>query len=138
MPARDILHEDLKAALIKDGWAITHDPLVLKWGSKDLYVDIGAEQLLAAEKGHTKIAVEVKSFVGPSDVAELEQALGQYILYHDVLAEREPDRTLYLAVPEFIVRDVFDEPIGQLLLKNQRLRIVVFDAVQQVVLKWIL
>ncbi|WP_373529451.1 element excision factor XisH family protein [Nostoc sp.] len=28
-----------------------------------------------------KIVVEVKSFVGQSDVKDLEQALGQYILY---------------------------------------------------------
>jgi len=76
-----------KSALIKDGWTITHDPLSLKWGLKDLFVDLGAQRLLAAEKGREKIAVEVKSFVGPSDLDDLEKALGQYVLYHDVLSE---------------------------------------------------
>jgi len=92
MPAKDIYHETVKNALIKDGWTITHDPLVLRWGTTDVYVDLGAEQLLAAEKRGQKIAVEIKSFVGRSDVDDLEKALGQYLLYHDILVQREPDR----------------------------------------------
>jgi hypothetical protein len=68
MPARDIYHDVVKKALIKDGWTITHDPLRLQWGAKDIYVDLGAEQLLAAEKTGWKIAVEIKSFTGPAEV----------------------------------------------------------------------
>lgn len=44
MPAKDIYHDHVRNALIKDGWTITHDPLVLKWGLKDLYINLGAEQ----------------------------------------------------------------------------------------------
>ncbi len=40
----------MRRALERDGWTITHDPLRLRWGAKDLYVDLGAEQILAAEK----------------------------------------------------------------------------------------
>ena len=47
---QDIYHDIVKNALLKDGWTITHDPLVLRWGTTDVYVDLGAEQLLAAEK----------------------------------------------------------------------------------------
>jgi hypothetical protein len=68
MPARNIYHDCVRNALVNDGWVITHDPLRLRWGGKDLYVDLGAEQLLAAEKAGRRIAVEIKSFVGPSDV----------------------------------------------------------------------
>lgn len=38
MPAKDLYHNVVKNALIKDGWRITHDPLRLKWGIKDMYV----------------------------------------------------------------------------------------------------
>ena len=62
-----------------------NDPLKLQWGSKDLFVDLGAERLLAADKEGRKIAVEVKSFSGASEIDDLEKALGQFILYHDVL-----------------------------------------------------
>jgi hypothetical protein len=76
MTAKDIYHDTVKNALIKSGWHITHDPLVLKWGSKDLYVDLGAERLLAAEKSGQKIAVEVKSFVSQSEVDDLKTLSG--------------------------------------------------------------
>jgi hypothetical protein len=137
MPAKDIYHDTGKNALIKDGWTITHDPLVLKWGLKDMYVDLGAERLLAAEKAGQKIAVEVKSFVSPSDMDDLEKALGEYVLYHDVLAERDPDRVLYLAVPKEVLLEVFEEPIGQLFLKNHRVRLIIFGPQQEVIVKWI-
>jgi hypothetical protein len=137
MPARDRYHDQVKHALIKDGWIITHDPLSLKWGIKDMYVDLGAEQLLAAEKGQRKIAVEIKSFLGPSELDDLEKAVGQYILYHDVLAHVEPDREMYLAVNEEIFVDLFEEPIGQLLLTNQRVRLIVFDPQAEELRQWI-
>lgn len=68
MPARDRYHDQVKNALIKEGWTITHDPLHVKWGTKDMYVDLGAEFLIAAEKDRFKIAVEVKSFVSQSEM----------------------------------------------------------------------
>ena len=99
MPARDKYHDPFKAALIKDGWVITDDPLRLEYGGRNMYVDFGAEEVLGAEKGGRKIAVEVKSFLGPSDLNDLEGALGQFILYRSVMAKTEPERQLYLAVP---------------------------------------
>ena len=69
MPAKDIYHNVVINALIKDGWTITDDPFILRWGSKDLYIDLGAEQLLAVEKNGDKIAVEIKSFIGASQSA---------------------------------------------------------------------
>lgn len=137
MPARDRHHEHVKNALLNDGWTITHDPLALKWGARDLYVDLGAEQLLAAEKGTFRIAVEIKSFIGPSELEDLEKALGQYTLYHDVLARLEPDRRLYLAVNQEVHEAIFDEPVGRLLLENGRLRLLVFEAQRERILTWI-
>ncbi len=46
MPAKDIYHDTVKNALIKDGWNITNDPYILTIGRKDLFVDLGAEKLL--------------------------------------------------------------------------------------------
>lgn len=137
MPARDIFHEQVKQALIKDGWKITHDPLHLKWGLKDMYVDLGAQELLAAEKAGRKIGVEIKSFTGPSEMKDLEQALGQYIIYDDVLHQVEPERMLYLAIPEEIFADLFEEAIGKLLIENHHLQLIVFNPIQEVIARWI-
>ena len=58
MPAKDLLSPHaVKHALIQDNWLITHDPLSLKVGRKDLFVDLGAERFLAAERQGEKIAV---------------------------------------------------------------------------------
>jgi hypothetical protein len=137
MPARDIYHDVVKKALIKDDWIVTHDPLSLKWGKKDMYVDLGAKQLLAAERAERKIAVEIKSFTGLSEMSDLEKAIGQYVIYHDVLSQVEPERELYLAVSEEIATGLFEEPIGELLLRNNRVRLVVFNPDMEVIVKWI-
>ncbi|MDB9323560.1 element excision factor XisH family protein [Nodularia spumigena CS-591/04] len=51
MPARDIYHSTVKNALIKDGWKIVYDPLRIRLArGKNLFVDLGAERLLAAER----------------------------------------------------------------------------------------
>jgi hypothetical protein len=82
MPAKDIYHNTVKNALIKDGWQITHDPLRIRLArGKNLFVDLGAERLLAAERGTEKIAIEIKSFTRPSDMKDLEEAVGQFVLY---------------------------------------------------------
>jgi hypothetical protein len=113
MPARDIYHNIVKQALIKEGWEITHDPLRLQWGTKDMYVDLAAEQLVAAERRGQKIAVEIKSFIGPSEIEDLRNALGQFVLYRTILQTTEPDRILFLAVREATFLTLFEEPIGR-------------------------
>jgi hypothetical protein len=110
--------------------------LALKWGRKDLFIDLGAE-ILAAEKGSVRIAVEVKSFAGPSEVDDLEKALGQFTLYHDVLAIRDPDRVLYLAISLDAFQDVFEEGPGKLLLENNRVRLLTFNPAEEVIVKWL-
>ncbi|WP_083775336.1 element excision factor XisH family protein [Gloeothece citriformis] len=54
MPAKDIYHDTVKIALQKEGWSITNDPLVLRYGSKDLLVDLGAKKIIAAKRQGTK------------------------------------------------------------------------------------
>lgn len=49
MPRKDAIHDAVKTALTKDGWQVTDDPLFLEHGDDDMYVDLGAERLLAAE-----------------------------------------------------------------------------------------
>lgn len=85
MAAKDIYHDQVRKALEKDGWAITHDPLALPWGRISVQIDLGAERLIAAEKGARKIAVEIKSFLSHSRVDDLEDALGQLWLYRYLL-----------------------------------------------------
>jgi len=99
MAALDLYHDAVKNALIKDGWTITDDPLRLSYGGEDVYVDLGAEKIIAAEKNGQKIAIEIKSFLGHSEVKDLHDALGQYIMYRDIMLANAMERTLYLPCP---------------------------------------
>ncbi|MBM3241142.1 fatty-acid synthase [Candidatus Poribacteria bacterium] len=138
MARKDAYHDIVKNALEKDGWTITHDPLHLEMGGVRINIDLGAEQQpIAAEKDGEKIAVEIKSFVGGSDINELEKAIGQYLLYSIVLANEEPDRKLYLAVPETAYYGIFSEQAVILLVKNQNVRLIIFDEFEGRIIQWI-
>ena len=137
MPAKDKYHDAVRNALVKDGWTITHDPLHLQYGGNNMYVDLGAERLVAAEKAGRRIAVEIKGFGGQSEMAELEKAVGQLTIYRLVLAKRQPDFILYLAVPQEIVEDIFEEPLGKLLIEDGLTRIVSFNPETEEIIQWI-
>jgi hypothetical protein len=137
MLARDVYHDQVKAALIKDGWRITHDPLGLKWNERQMFVDLGAEEVLAAEKDGRKIAVEIKSFIGPSQMQDLEQALGQFVLYRVALRKQYPDRDLFMAVTEKVYLKLFVEPEARDLIADERLQIIVFDPQTEEIKRWI-
>ncbi len=138
MPAKDIYHDVVKQALIKDGWTITDDPLRLWWAKRNIYIDLGAERIIGAERSEHRIAVEVKSFTSASEVADLEQALGQYVLYHDILEEIEPERVLYLAISQETYVALFETlQIGEILLRKKRLRLILFAAESMEIAQWI-
>ena len=88
MSAKDVFHEVVKIALQKDGWQITHDPYTLQAGTLELYIDLGAEKVVAAEKDGQKIAVEITSFIGPSKISQFYTALGQFISYRAALQQQ--------------------------------------------------
>lgn len=130
-------HTAVRQALIKEGWTITHDPLTLSFGVHNLYVDLGAERVLAAERDGEQIAVEIKSFVGQSEVADMEQALGQYLLYRSLLQREEPARRLVLAVPLDAFDTILSSELGRAVREDYALSILVFDATQEVIRQWL-
>jgi hypothetical protein len=137
MAARDVFHQAVKTALLKDSWRITDDPLVLQVGGVDLYVDLGAEKLLAAEKDQQQIAVEVKSFLGPSLVSDFHLALGQFLNYRLALAQQDPQRRLYLAVPTETFSTFFSLPFIQSAVQLHQLALIVYDTEHEEVIQWI-
>lgn len=135
--AKDLYHDRVKRALIKDGWLITDDPYHLESGKIKYQVDLGAEKLLAASKGKEKILVEIKSFSGPSDINEFHKAVGQYVDYLVVLDEIEPDRVLYLAVPDFAWNNFFQERAIQKSLNFIKAKVLVYNPMDETIEQWI-
>lgn len=81
--AKDRFHNVVKIGLEKEGWNITADPYEINVDDVDFEIDLAAERLLAAERENQKIAVEIKSFISPSNVSEFHTALGQFLNYRD-------------------------------------------------------
>ena len=67
----------------------------------------------------------------------MENALGQYVLYQNILQSTDAERILFLAIREEVYNDLFSEPIGQLLLNNQQIKLIVFNLKRQELVKWI-
>jgi hypothetical protein len=137
MPAKDIFHNAVKRSLEKDGWIITDDPIYLDFGGVELYIDLGAEKLIVAEKDQQKIAVEVKSFISGSAIFEFHNALGQFINYRTALSRKQPERILYLAVPITTFETFFKLELIQLVIQSQSIKLLVYNTKQEVIEQWI-
>lgn len=138
MSAKNIYHDAVITALQADGWTITHDPLTLPVGERNVYIDLGAERAAGTDRvGVVLIAVEAQSFISRSAVADLQQAAGQYIMYQSVLDSIEPDRKLFLAIPGKAYDGILSEELGRLTLTRVAARLLVFDPTSQRVVRWI-
>ncbi|MEM9219391.1 MAG: XisH family protein [Cyanobacteria bacterium P01_F01_bin.150] len=124
--AKDLFHSAVKTALQKEGWIITHDPYDLAVGGVEMHIDLGAE-LLGAERNGTKIAVEVKSFVGHSAITEFHAAHGQYLDYRYALETEDPDRLLYLAISEKVYEEVFGLKFIESVVERSQIKRFVYD-----------
>jgi XisH protein len=130
--AKDRFHDQVKAALVKDYWLITHDPFSIQVSEAvKLKIDLGAENIIAAQRDREKIAVEIKSFITDSDISEFHAALGQYLNYIQALEDKEPDRILYLAIPIETYSDFSQIPFVQKSLKRHGVNLVVYDPIKE-------
>ena len=137
MPAKDIFHNTVKIGLEKEGWEITSDPLYLDFGGVEIYIDLAAEKLIAAEREGKKIAVEIKSFIGSSAISEFHKALGQFINYRTALSQKEPERIMYLAVPNITYETFFKLELIQLVIKVQNIKLIVYNPNKEEIEQWI-
>jgi hypothetical protein len=130
-------HNQVKNALIQDGWVILTEDYTLEYDGDRVYVDIAAEQPVSAAKGGRMILVEVKSFLGQSFIRDLELAVGQYILYRDVLTETQQYVDLYLGIPSDAYWTGFQKSLSQLLVQRNRVKLLVVDINREVIEEWI-
>ena len=135
--AKDKYHDLVKNALIKEGWTITDDPLYVPTLKRTVRVDLGAEKVIGAEKGAEKIAVEIKTFIGLSEIHEFYKALGQFNYYQLAIEDFQPERILFLAVPTDIYDTFFLEPISIKAIERYNIKIIVYHIREEKIEKWI-
>lgn len=134
MPAKDRYHDTVVRALIKDGWTITGEQVEIIADERRVWVDIEA----ARETDALIILVEVKGFENMrSAVAYLAASIGQYLLYLAALDYSGTDIPLYLAVPQEAYAGVLGEVLAQRFLLREEVKLIVFDAAREEIVKWI-
>ncbi len=137
MSRRDLFHTAVVHALEREGWTITDDPYYLEYGAQMLQIDLGAQMPIAAERAGRKIAVEIKSFAGKTEMVEFYAAVGQFVTYQDALQAQEPERVLYLAVPDEAFAALFDTARGRSLQKRLSLFLLVYHSQKETITQWI-
>lgn len=137
MAAKDRFHAVVRIALEKEQWQITDDPLRLEVGGTKFEIDLGAQQLLAAERGKEKIAVEIKTFLSDSPLTDYHAALGQFLNYRLALEISDPTRILFLAVPVGAYEAFFKREFTQISLERYQIKLIIYDPIQEVIVQWI-
>ena len=137
--AKDLFHDTVKIALQKDGWHITHDPYQLPFnGDTNVFIDLAAEEVIAAEKEGRKIAVEIKSFMSGSTISEFHTALGQFLNYRIAIENsEEPERVLYLAAPIDTYRLFLRFQPASTIIERYDVRLIIYEPDKEEINQWI-
>lgn len=135
--AKDAYHETVKRALEKDGWTITHDPFPIRYDDLRVYADLGAEKIFTELFESYKIVIEIKVLGGVSKIEDFEQALGQINLYRVLMAETKIERDIYLAVSDKVYEKFFQRKAIDLVVKEQKINLMVFNVEEERIIKWI-
>ncbi len=123
--------------MIKDGWIITDDPYYIISPGLNYPVDLGAEKIIGAMKDNKKIAVEVKNFLAESLSNEFHMALGQYLDYETGIEDQEPDREIYLAMPDVIWEKIQKFPLLIKNLNKYTVDMLIYNIETKTVVEWI-
>ena len=83
-----------------------------------------------------EIAVEIKSFVSNSSVTDCHLAVGQFINYRVALEVSEPDRKLFLAIPNTAYKEFFQKKFPQMVVRKYQLEVLIYDIESQEIISW--
>ena len=130
--ARDLIHNAVKHAVQRNGWEIVADPFRIVYAEFVLLADLAANP-----PDQVELIVEVKSFAGRSFVKELQQALGQYVMYRDFIELNNLDYDLYLAISEIGYNDLFSQQAARVIIQRHQVSLLVVNIEREEIVRWI-
>lgn len=136
MPAKDSHHEIVVRSLTKAGWTIVTEQVYLSVGKSSdthrrLYIDIQAQF-----NREIVVLIEVKS-LERSPTHQLMELIGQYLVYRAALEYLSMRVPLYVAVPEKAYQGIIQHVLGQRIMSNYSIPLLIYDPVQEVIVQWI-
>ncbi len=63
--------------------------------------------------------------------------MGQYVVYRDILLETALDFELYLAIPQGTYKSYFQRQLTQMIIKRNKVKLLIFDTDSEVIVQWI-
>lgn len=114
---------------------MTHRSLFLRVGSSEaVYADL---RLQNRQDHRAIIILEVKCFSDRRKIVdEFYSAVGQYVLYRNVLRLKRMSVDLYLSVPASIYDTFFQRRSVQATIEDMKIRIIVIDVEREEVVRW--
>jgi hypothetical protein len=136
MPALDSCHLQIVHALEKSGWHVAPNQLGLDTPLNNLFVDIVAHR--SVEIGDQEmIVVEAKCFPkSSSGTTELYVAIGQYLVYRELLIANQIDSPIYLAIPTDAYQTIF-KAIGMSVVTKSAIKLIVIDLEREEIEQWL-
>lgn len=136
MPALDYCHPHVVRALEKDGWQVSDRPVKVDTANRTVYIDLEATRRINGNRQHIVLG-EIKCFPDRNNTTrEIYIALGQYLIYRAVLAERGFGVPIYLAIPELVFETVFDSTVHRA-IRDNRIKLLVVNLESETVVRWI-
>jgi len=131
---KDRYHDTVVKALKKDRWTITKKQVALRTDFRILFIDLEATN----NEHKLVILIEIKGSENENaEVHEFYNAVGQYLTYRALLDSVSDKRDLYLAIPETAYKGIFTQDIGHKVLEEFQIRLIVFKAESEEIIKWI-
>ncbi|MEW6212157.1 MAG: element excision factor XisH family protein [Acidobacteriota bacterium] len=138
MPRKDLYHDIVKEALVKDGWQITDDPFLIGFRGTLLFADLGAEKVVGVRNRRSKISIEVKVLSEPARFAKFECAVGQYVVYRRLMMSLQLQRDLYLAISYNVFTNFFQKrPAVMEVVNGEQIHLLIFDSRRKEIVQWI-
>ena len=134
MPAFDSCHLQIVRALEKEGWSISLDQFLIRIDrSHRVYIDIEAHHFDST----SIMVVEIKCFQDiESETTDLYTAIGQYLIYRNLLERNAIAIPLYLAIPLEAYSGVFNRMAFPMITQNH-VKMIVVDLEREVIDQWL-
>lgn len=137
MSREDFYHKHFQNALLTAGWTIETEQFRLPFYDTKVKIDFTASK--TQEDGSRKlVAVEVKNFRETDSYNnQFQRAVGQYLLYRDLLTHSDFTHQLFLAVPAEVHKGFFSDDAVSRLMKELKFNLVTFDPETATLVQWI-
>ncbi|MBZ0288880.1 MAG: hypothetical protein K8I30_14785 [Anaerolineae bacterium] len=134
--ALDSCHEQVVNALHKAGWDVYPKIFYIETEEMIVNPDIQARRQTNGSSSQI-VVIEVKCFADEdADQDELYRAIGQYLIYRNVLQVKSISATLYLAIPDQAYQRLFIGAIVSATINESKINLIVVDVDREEIIQW--